>query len=155
MRQILQDLIKSMLNATLLLIALCLYLGWQTVSAIDGLSSRIAARLAPVETRVENITVALSELRVTLAERPQEGGVAGAAMDRQLFERLDLLTEQLAEVNTSLNAMRHLPRDMITGALEEHSSQIGKGLAGQLTNLANCTRPAPENDNAADTEAGL
>lgn len=82
------NLFLALLNATLILLALCLFLGWKVAEATNGMAAEVADRLAefsPVRDELRNLAADVSALRGDLAE------ARGAAEDRraEAYARLD------------------------------------------------------------------
>ena len=95
------DLAKALLNASLILLALCLFLGWKLMAAAEGVTANatvIASQVAPLRTAVTGLKQEVAGLRSSV----QSGTVPA--------ERLTRLEARLAKVQDTLADMRTLPQ---------------------------------------------
>ncbi|NSY36957.1 hypothetical protein [Leisingera sp. ANG59] len=123
MAKILYDLTKTLLNATLILLALCLFLGWKLMAAAEGVTANAAAladRVTPLRTSVTGLQAEVAALRGSLTE-----GTASAA-------RFDKLEERLAQLQASVSEMRALPQQAAAEAARAGAAE----LAGRIIRAA-------------------
>lgn len=140
MRKTLKDLFLALLNATLILVALCLFLLVLLVSKANSLSDSFDEKLALVTPIQDNIKSTLSEataLRKDLsALRDQSTSVSSDAMKR-IETRIDGLNEQLSTMQGSLQTLTQAPNELVDHAIESAADQVVLGVA----RIKGCTAP--------------
>lgn len=140
MRKTLKDLFLAFLNATLILVALCLFLLVLLVSKANSLSDSFDEKLALVTPIQDNIKSTLSEataLRKDLsALRDQSTSVSSDAMKR-IETRIDGLNEQLSTMQGSLQTLTQAPNELVDHAIESAADQVVLGVA----RIKGCTAP--------------
>ena len=132
MKRTVTDLAKALLNATLILLALCLFLGWKLMaaaSAVTAHAEQIASQVAPLHTAATGLREDLASLRAALQERPgQDGqGQDGAGLDgadTASAARLGRIEERLDQLQTNLAGVRQLPL--------QSAEQAGRAGAAEL-----------------------
>ncbi|MFT7596253.1 MAG: hypothetical protein ACI8R4_003588, partial [Paracoccaceae bacterium] len=76
----------ALINATLILIVLCLFLAWKVTSRVDDLASNFAQNLntvAPLREDIQGATSEMAALRSDLATlKAQSGDVSSATLQR-------------------------------------------------------------------------
>ena len=130
MRKTILDLLKAMINATLLLLALCLYLGWMLVSSIQDVTDKVTqavAQVTPVQDRIQDLQLEVAGLRRDIISRP-ELAVSG---------QLTTLDQRLASLQQEMSGLRQLPNDIVQNAAQTAAAE----LAGSLSQLAGCLPP--------------
>ncbi|NVO55588.1 hypothetical protein HW561_07285 [Rhodobacteraceae bacterium B1Z28] len=103
MARTLKDLLLALLNATLILVALCLFLGWKLASTVDGITSRFSENLQIVTALREDaqgIRGELAALRSDLATIPVDGGV----VDNITAQRITTTLTRLNDVEDKLKS---------------------------------------------------
>lgn len=123
MTKTLFDLAKALVNATLILLALCLFLGWKLMAAAEGVTANaeaIADQAAPLRTAITGLQADVSALRSSM----QDGSVSSA--------RLTQLEARLAKVQDSLADMRTLPQQAVAEAARAGAAE----LAGKIIRAA-------------------
>ena len=112
MGKVIKDLLLALLNATLILIALCLFLAWQIAQSAEVMVDRAAQaveRVAPVQAELESLRAEVAGLRSDLDDvRSTAGAQADAAAER-LQTRIDELEQTLATAQARLAELRALP----------------------------------------------
>ncbi|WIY24287.1 hypothetical protein [Parasedimentitalea psychrophila] len=124
------DLFKAMINATLLLLALCLFLGWMLMSSVQDVTAKLTdaiAQVAPVQHRIEGLRLEIAGLRSDITSRP-ELAVSG---------QLDALDQRLTALQHEMSELRQLPGDIIQIAAQTAASE----LVGHLGQLTSCQPP--------------
>lgn len=138
MTKILFDLIKACLNASLILLALCLLLGWKLLAAAEGVSANAAA----IAQQVQPLHAAVSRLQDDVAGLRSEilSGTGTAAS-----ARLAKLEQQLAQVQDSLQQIRALPQQAAASAARAGAAELAGRLAAAAPGLgsdaASCVPP--------------
>ena len=131
----LKDLFLALLNATLILVALCLFLGWRMMATVDTVSDRVTASIAeltPLRDEIAGVRAELSGLRADLAAAP--GTVASA----RLQNRLDGLETRLDGMQARMASLATLPDQLLDRAFETAADRMARGVA----ELRGC-QPAP------------
>jgi len=130
MRKTILDLLKAMINATLLLLALCLYLGWMLVSSIQDVTGKVTeavTQVTPVQDRIQDLQLEVAGLRRDITTRP----------DLAVTGQLNTLDQRLASLQQEMTGLRQLPNDIIQNAVQTAAAE----LAGPLGQLASCLPP--------------
>jgi len=100
MAKTLKDLVMALLNATLILIALCLFLGWKLVSTIDDVTDDLAGTVQeflPIGQEIQGIRADLTGLRSDLAR-------TGNTVDSASRQRLDAVLTKLETLENGLQS---------------------------------------------------
>ncbi len=138
--KVIKDLLIAMINATLILVALCLFLLWQ----ISGTAERVVAEFAqnlqvvkPMEERIANLQSEVSGLRSDLASLSVDSAVLSLPAREALQTRADNLQTQLEGINSSLRTLAATPDRLMTEGLDQLSARASAGLG----KLAACHLP--------------
>ena len=102
--QTLGQLALALLNATLILLALCLWLGWGAASAVRDVSGDMAMRkevLTGLRDDLQGLTAEVAALRSDLAQGKTPDGPRIDALDT----RLATISENLARTAEAANRM--------------------------------------------------
>ncbi|UWQ51376.1 hypothetical protein K3720_08145 [Leisingera caerulea] len=122
------ELAKALLNATLILLALCLFLGWKLMaaaSAVTANAAEITSRVEPLHTAVTGLQGEIASLRAAV----QNG------TDTVPPARLAPVEERLDQLQASLSEMRDLPQQAAAGAARAGAAEF----AARLTGLLRCS----------------
>ncbi|NVK12541.1 MAG: hypothetical protein HWE35_00010 [Rhodobacteraceae bacterium] len=122
------DLAKALLNATLILLALCLFLGWKLMDAAGGVTANAAAiadRVTPLRTAVAGLQEETASLRAAL----QDGTGTAPAV------RLEQLEHRLAQIQDSLSEMRGLPQQAAAEAARAGAAELAARLISAVPGL--------------------
>ncbi|UWQ85171.1 hypothetical protein [Leisingera caerulea] len=122
------DLAKALLNATLILLALYLFLGWRLMAA----ASAVTANAAEITSRVEPLHTAITGLQGEIAglRAAVQNGTATVSP-----ARLSPVEERLDQLQASLSEMRDLPQQAAAGAARAGAAEF----AARLTGLLRCS----------------
>ncbi|MEM8630853.1 MAG: hypothetical protein AAGF74_06440, partial [Pseudomonadota bacterium] len=74
--KVIRDLLLAMVNATLILVAICLFLAWRVSAAVGDVTERFAENLelaTPLADEVQAMTQELKDLRSDLDKLSQSG----------------------------------------------------------------------------------
>jgi hypothetical protein len=120
------SLLLAVLNATLILLALCLWLAWHVVSearAISGGLTEGLAQMTPVTSELSGLRAEVTGLRADLAAaQGQDEGVAAFG------DRLAALDARLAAAVAKLDAAMTDPGPLIDRAVDRAALQIRSGI---------------------------
>lgn len=134
MGKTLKDLLLALINATLILIALCLFLAWKVVSTANGITETFATnliKLEPVKQEVAATREDIAGLRADLAAlRANPGGLSDASLAR-LETRLDAVGARMDGVSATVQEVKQMPYDLTDHAIEKAAQEF-EALAGRL-----------------------
>lgn len=125
-KKTLKDLFLAFLNATLILVALCLFLGWRMMATVDTVSERVSAgiaELAPLRDEVAGVRAELSGLRADL------GAAQGTEAAERLKNRLDGLETRLKGMQARMTNLATLPDQLLDRAFETAADRLVRGLS--------------------------
>ncbi|WP_122076003.1 hypothetical protein [Pseudophaeobacter sp. EL27] len=128
------DLFKALLNATLLLLALCLFLGWQFFTSARDVTDRlgeIGTRFAPIHNQLQSMTEELSALNQALTD-------TAAPDSAEMRFRLTRLEEQLSGLKEETHALSQLPAQVVGTAVEAAVQEISAEITTRLPHLEPC-----------------
>ena len=145
----------ALLNATLILAALCLFLVWRVLTSAEAVAERFetaltttAARLAPVETQLDALTVEVTGLRADLAGLRAEAGAAGTAGAEALAARLDRLEARLAPLDDGAARLAEVadaagsdPGAALDRAVDRAVAAAGAEATAAVERLRGCAPP--------------
>jgi hypothetical protein len=121
------SLALAVLNATLILLALCLWLAWHVLSEARAISGALAeglAQVSPVGSELAGLRAEVAGLRGDLAGLQGQGeGVAA------LGARLAALDTRLAVAQDRLDAALTDPGPLIDRAVDRAAYQVRAGIA--------------------------
>lgn len=123
----LRNLAVAMLNATLILVAVCLWLGWSTLSAAERVSLQIgeaAQAIVPVRAEITGLTAEIAGVRSDIATLGAGASADGAAMVA-LDTRIAAVEAQLADLNDRLAALGADPEALIDRAVRTTFATLG------------------------------
>ena len=115
------NLFIALINATLILVILCLWLLWEVLSTAESVSTQLAAaseNIAGSRNEIAAVVTAIDDLRTEVAAletRP----------DDELAARLDALNARLAELTGALDWIRVTPETLIDSAVRAAFQQLG------------------------------
>jgi len=131
MKQTIYDLLKAMINATLILLALCLFLGWKLMSSVQDVTVRVTEavlQVTPVQDRIQDLRLEVAGLRSDLVNLPEQ----------VVIGQLDRLDQRLTSLQQEMSELRQLPNEIIHNAAQTAATT----LADQLSQPANCLPPS-------------
>ncbi|SDI39612.1 hypothetical protein [Aliiruegeria lutimaris] len=144
----LRDLAIALINATLILVLLCLILGWRLLDRVDHIATNFARNIVSVEPLrddVQSMTTEIAALRADLAEVRANSDQATSEAAQAVTARLESFEARLDTVNDRMTAFRERvqsielnPEVLVTHAVETAANQFVTS-AGQL---AGCEMPA-------------
>ena len=123
MAKTIKDLLLALLNATLILLALCLFLGWKLAQSVENIQNGFAETLqevSPVRDQLQGMRGTLEGIRSDLsAIRQADGTLDGAARTRlaETMQRLNALEAKMASTQSRLAGLVENPEDLIDYAI--------------------------------------
>ncbi len=139
MSKLIKDLFLAMLNATLLLIALCLVLGLMVVNRANSITETFATnliKLEPVKDEVVGAREDIAALRTDLADlKANPSGLSEAALN-QLGTRVDAMSERMDGLEETIQEVKQMPYDLTEHAIETAADRFGQVVAPLVANRA-------------------
>ena len=140
MAKTLKDLFLAMLNATLILVALCLVLALLVVNRANSLTATFAQNLSvvgPLQETVQETGSEIAALRADLATiGSQSEEVSSATMER-LQARAAAMETRLQQMQDNLAELRNAPEQMIDHAIEK----AGDEAVSSVARIRGCVPP--------------
>jgi hypothetical protein len=135
------DLLKAFLNASLLLLALCLFLAWKMVSAASTVSAQlgqVSDNFTPVHVEIQAVTQELTALTKALEGHKSPDST-------ELRFRLARLEQQIGDLRQETLALKQLPSEIMTTAAEAAATKLTDGLALWAPRLGSCESGSSRN----------
>ena len=131
MARTLKDLVLALLNATLLLMALCLFLAWKLASTVDGMVATFAQNLelvAPLRDEAAGLRGELQAVRSDLGDALQEKQeqLTAASQERisAILARLEAAEQRLETAQARISDLSEAPEKLIDHAIETSTGAI-------------------------------
>ncbi len=121
------NLLLALLNATLILAALCLWLAWRALSAAEGVAEQlteVAGEITPVRAEIRELTEEIALVRSDLSETRTELTAA-----RPLQDRLAGIETQLTQLNETVSVAISDPEALIDRAIHQAFAEIADMVA--------------------------
>lgn len=128
------NLVLALLNATLILAAICLWLAWGALSAAERVSGQIeeaAQTVLPLRTEIVSLTEEIAATRSELADLRSEGAADRAA----LAERIAGVEAELARLTEAVAELGADPEALIDRAVTSAFDGLGETVADILNGL--------------------
>ena len=123
-----------MLNATLILVALCLWLAWgafSTLERVTGTVQEVTSSLHPLRDELIVLKTDITETRASIAAL-REGGVADLQLCTNLEGKLTGLEERADNISETLRSIEAGLAPAIENAVETTFDRIGQSVAGTI-----------------------
>ena len=132
MPKTLKDLGLAMINATLILIVLCLFLAWKVTSKADQVASNFARNLVtiqPLREDIQGTTTELAALRQDLAQiSRQSDGLQSASLQR-IETQLGKITENVERARQSVAHLSQAPTRLVDHAIDTAADRLTQGIS--------------------------
>jgi hypothetical protein len=129
-----RNFVLALLNATLILAALCLWLAWSALSAAERVSGQIeeaAHTVLPLRTEIVTLTEKIAATRAELTAVSADG-----AMDRAALElRIAGVEAELARLTAAVTEVAADPEALIDRAVTSTFDGLGETVADILKGL--------------------
>lgn len=138
MAKTLKDLFLAALNATLILIALCLVLLILLVTKADSLTATFARHLnvvSPLRDSIQETGAEISGLRGDLAAMRGQADAASLAVLTSLQGRVSVMETRMQDMQSSVTTLADAPQRLLDHAIQEAADQAVTSAA----RLRNCT----------------
>lgn len=136
----LRTLALAILNATLILAALVLWLGWRTADAVHEASDdvRLAlAELTPLQAGLVEVKDEVAGLRADIAALRTASAGGNAALPEDLVLRLDRLDARLTAAAGRVETLMSEPEALIDRAIDATADEMKQAVA----DMRGCTLP--------------
>jgi hypothetical protein len=134
----LRNLILAIINSTLILLALCLWLGWRLTAEVHAVTDEVARNLAPVQPLRDEVAALGAEVAGLRADLASVGDQAGTALP-ETVERLGAEAERfqakLAALSEQAETVATDPGLLIDRAVAAAAVSFGD----QAQRLKGCT----------------
>ncbi|WP_170759425.1 hypothetical protein [Ruegeria lacuscaerulensis] len=130
MAKTLKDLLLALLNATLILVAVCLFLGWKLASKVEGITTAFSEKVqivAPLRDEIQGVRGELAALRSELASvQPGDVGVDSATQQRisETLSTLNALEEKMQTSQARIAEITEAPETLINTAIGTSADAI-------------------------------
>lgn len=142
MAKTLKDLALALLNATLILVAVCLFLGWKLSSTVNGVLTDFASNIqivGPMRDDVQTMTAEVSALRGDLASL--KSGEYSPEILSRVQTRMDHVEARMDKMGQRLGDLTALPQTMLDQSIEK----LGNEAAHAVNDIRGCV-PRPEGE---------
>lgn len=146
----LKDLLLAMINATLILVALCLFLLWQVSGAAERVVATFAQNLdiiQPLNDQVTEMRAEVASLRSDLRALPTNTTDQANLAKQRLLTRADALQTGLVDINESLQTIAETPDRLMSQGMDRLASKASAG----ATSVLSCLKPDPASTTDSDT----
>jgi uncharacterized phage infection (PIP) family protein YhgE len=132
MLKTLKDLAIALINATLILIALCLFLAWKVTDKADQISSNFAKSLVtvqPLRDDIQGATGELAALRADLSQISEQSGALRSASLQRLQTQVEQMQARMDKALGSINDLSQAPTKLIDHAIYTGVDSLTQGIA--------------------------
>lgn len=139
-----KDLLLAALNATLILIAVCLFLFWQISKTVERSATAFAKNihiLEPVRSDLNALATEVAALRKDLAEIANGSDARASQIARTLDDKAKAIQTDIAQVRVTLaqagTKIAEAPEELVTSAVTSATESAGQA----LMDLRGCSKP--------------
>lgn len=133
----LKDLTLALFNATLILLALCLFLAWNVFTTVDGLTATFSESLikvTPLRDEVVGLRSDLSDIRADLAALKEQSGPYATATLNGVQQKVQTLETKIQGVQTRVGQLIDTPELLIDHTIE----MAADALTRSVSDLTGC-----------------
>jgi len=130
MAKTLRDLLLALLNATLILVAICLFLGWKLASSVEGITETFSEKVqivAPLRNEIQGVRGEMAALRSELASILPGDTLTDSATQQKISAALDKLNgleEKMQASQARIAEITESPDALINAAIENTADVI-------------------------------
>jgi len=135
----LRNLGLALLNATLILMALCLWLGLGLASTVKSITSDITANLVSIDPalgEIRDLTGELAALRADIATAQNATGELRSQAALTASGKIVALDERFSAIADRLQAIASQPEVLVDDAIDRAAEEMKDGIA----DIRGCTR---------------
>lgn len=132
MAKTLKDLALALLNATLILVALCLFLAWKTATTVDGLTATFSQNLikiTPLRDEVAGLRSDLSDIRADLAALKSQSGDFSTATLTALQTKVQTLEGNVQGVQSRVRQLVDTPEQLIDHSIDTAADALTRSIS--------------------------
>lgn len=147
----LKDLLVAMINATLILVAICLFFLWRLSESAERVVASFAQNLqivAPLENSVDRLRNEVAGLRSDLASISLDSSALTAQATANMQRRADAVQTELEGINSSLARLADTPETLMQTALDDVATRV----SGRIGAVASCYAPDPTPDASTSSD---
>ncbi len=146
-----KNLLVAMINATLILVAICLFFLWRLSDTAERVVASFAQNLQivqPLETKVDGLRTEVASLRSDLAAISLDSTSLTAQATERLQSRANALQLELEGINSNLTRLADTPETLMQSALDDVATRV----SGRIGTIASCHAPEPTPDASSPTD---
>lgn len=135
-----KNLLLAMVNATLILVALCLFLFWQVSNTAERIAGNFASNLdvlEPVTQSVQGLNAQVVALRSDLSALSAGSGDLAIQGNQQIQMRIAKLQSTLDDLQATIDKIANTPDRMMVTAVNAASDKAAR----TLLELRSCQKP--------------
>lgn len=129
-----KNLLLALINATLILVIICLWLAWKVLSAAEDVSAQLSQATATVAPVREDITALTEEIAGARADLASLRGATSVTAAAGLVQRLDRIESQLDTVTGAIAAVQADPDVLIDKAMTRAFDEL-RAIVAELVAL--------------------
>lgn len=133
-----KNLLLALVNATLILLALCLFLLWQLSQSAEYAADRFVegvAALAPIQTDFGEMRETITELQSSLRILASQPEALSEAAREELRAQIDRIDARLGGIETQLVQLDDMATSVVTNGIDHTADTVG----GLITEYRSCT----------------
>ncbi|MDB6176277.1 hypothetical protein PAF17_02010 [Paracoccus sp. Z330] len=130
-----RNLALALINATLILLAICLWFGWKLMAEVNGVTQNMASNLVsaqPALDRIDTLRAEIVGLRTDLADLRETGSDTADAAVAKLQDRAAGLEARLAEFQNMSQYLADDPGIILDRAVSTAVTQLAHEAQGML-----------------------
>lgn len=129
------NLLLALLNATLILVALCLFLAWQLAEEVESVTGQVGQKMTQVESlrsEVSSMTAEMAALRVDLSKQNVQADSLTLQKMDALSAKLDRIENGMADTRGKVDAFLEEPNALVDRAVDRATDNL-KEIIADLT----------------------
>ncbi|KUJ82106.1 hypothetical protein [Ruegeria profundi] len=125
-----KDLLLALLNATLILVALCLFLGWRLATTVEDITTVFSEKVqivAPLKDEIRGIRGEIAALRSDLTSIQDSGTVTDIAEKLRIstaLATLDNMEARMQDSQARIAEITESPQTLINSAIEKSADVV-------------------------------
>ncbi len=126
------NLLLALLNATLILVALCLYLAWQLAQEVETVAGHVSEKVGQVESlrsEVSSMTAEMAALRADLSKQSVQADSLTLQKMDDLSAKLDRIENGMAETRGKVEAFLDEPNALVDRAVDRTTDNLKEIIA--------------------------
>jgi hypothetical protein len=138
-----RNLILALVNATLILVAMCLWLAWGALSSAERVAAQLgdaAQTVLPLRAEIVTLTGEIAATRTELSTLRSEGAGDRAALER----RIAGVEAELARLTAAVTELGADPEALIDRAVTSAFDGLGATVSDILTGWRHGAPPPPD-----------